>query len=101
MQIIHDLQDQRQFRYKMLVFLSQEIKEYIKIPVQPVDVLQLQYQYSFILREIEAIDFKMKNNILLQIQNAKLDLKNLETQLSLVVQPFHVSDLPPYSSIFK
>ncbi|WP_310560612.1 hypothetical protein [Flavobacterium sp.] len=92
---------QRESKYFELVVLKDDIQEFIKSPVETVSIDNLKYQYGFLLREINNIDASIKNIILCQIETAKLDLKNLETQLTMLPQPFHISDLPSYSSIFK
>lgn len=101
MQAILELQQKRDYEYKSLVVLKDDIKEFIKNPCETVSIDNLKNQYDFILRDIKNLDDKIKMILLSQIQTAKLDLKNLETQLSLVEKPFHVDDLPPYFSIFK
>ena len=101
MQTILELQQKRDYEYKSLVFLKNDIEEFIKCPCETVSIDNLKNQYDFTLREIKSLDDKIKMILLSQIQTAKLDLKNLETQLSFVEKPFHVDDLPPYSLIFK
>lgn len=101
MQTILELQQKRDYEYKSLVFLKNDIEEFIKCPCETVSIDNLKNQYDFTLREIKNLDDKIKMILLSQIQTAKLDLKNLETQLSFVEKPFHVDHLPAYSSIFK
>lgn len=91
----------RNSKYFSLVCLKYDIQDYIKNPLETVSIESLKCQYSFIVREISDLDFRIKNHILLQIQNAKLDLKNLENELSLIPNPFDVNELPSYQSIFK
>ncbi len=91
----------RNTKYFSLVCLKDEIKEYIKNPVETVPIDNLKHQYSFLLREINNLDTSIRTNLLTQIEWAKRDLNNLETQLSLVPKPFHVDDLPPYSEVFR
>ncbi|MBF2709979.1 hypothetical protein [Flavobacterium soyangense] len=91
----------RDAKYFSLVCLKYEINQYIKNPVETVSIDNLKNQYSFVLREINNFDNAIKTNILTQIEWAKRDLKNLETQLSLIPSPFDVNDLPSYSEIFK
>lgn len=101
MKTILDLQQKRDYHYKMLVFLKDDIKEFIKCPCETVSIQNLQNQYDFTLREIKNLDDKIKMSILSQIQTAKLDLKNLQTQLTMLPKPFHIDDLPPYSEVFR
>ncbi|TRX29641.1 hypothetical protein FNW25_01395 [Flavobacterium franklandianum] len=98
---LEKLLQKRNAQYFSLICLKDEIKDYIKDPVETVSIDNLQNQYSFLLREINNLDTSIRTNLLTQIEWAKRDLKNLETQLFLVPQPFHISDLPSYSSIFK
>ncbi|TRX16732.1 hypothetical protein [Flavobacterium franklandianum] len=74
---------QRESKYFDLVVLKDDIQEFIKSPVDTVSIHYLKYQYAFLLLEIKNIDASIKNIILCQIETAKLDLKNLETQLTM------------------
>lgn len=101
MATIPELIQLRSYKYKNLVFLDYDIKEFITSPVETVSIENLKAQYNFILREITNIDNSIKNILLTQIEWAKRDLKNLETQISLIPAPFDVNDSPSYSEIFK
>jgi hypothetical protein len=101
MPTIHELHKQRDLKYFDLAILKMELSEFIKSPCETVPIDDLKNQYSFTLREINKIDDSIKIIILTQIEWAKRDLKNLETQLSLVPSPFDVKELLSYSEIFK
>jgi hypothetical protein len=100
MATIPEFMRQRESKYFDLVVLKDDIQEFIKFPIETVSIDNLKYQYGFLLREINNIDASIKNILLSQIESAKLDLKNLETQLTMLPQPFHVDDLPSYFSNF-
>ncbi len=101
MQTILELQKKREYHYKELVFLKDDIQQFLKNPSDDVNPNDLVFRYGFILRQIENLDFKLKSIFLSQIQSSKLDLKNLETMFSLIPAPFDVKDLPSYPEIFK
>ncbi|WP_395048582.1 hypothetical protein [Flavobacterium sp.] len=101
MATISELMAQREYKYKDLIFFKNDIQEFIKFPLETVSTENLIYQYQMLLSDINNIDFSIKSIILTQIEWAKRDLKNLETQLSLIPAPFDVADLPSYSEIFK
>lgn len=101
MATIPEFQKQRENKYLSLVLLKDEIKDYIKNPVETVPIDNLKYQFDFLIREIKIIDTSIRTIILSQIETAKLDLKNLELQLSFVPKPFSVDVLPPYSEVFR
>lgn len=101
MQRILELNQKRDYQYKMLIILKDDIQEFVKNPCETVSVDNLKYQYEFGLREIKNLDDRIRTILLSQIETAKLDLKNLETLLALSEKPFHINDLPSYSQIFK
>jgi hypothetical protein len=98
---IQELSQKRFLKYAELSLLKDDINDYIKSPVETVPLDNLLGQYSFLLREINNLDVSIKTIILTQIEWAKRDLKNLELLQSQLPNPFHVDDLPKYSTIFK
>ena len=76
--------------------ITLDLKEYIKYPVETVDVVQLKYEYSFCLFEIKQIDDKIKQILLSSNHSVNNELSIIEKLLSKVkvIKKFTVSDLP-------
>lgn len=55
-----ELQQKERYLISVLEFLRIEINEFTKYPCETVDLLQLNYQYSFELRNLKDVQQKIK-----------------------------------------
>lgn len=93
---IQELQTKRETLIIQITVIKDDLREYTKFPVDTVDVEQIKYQYSYILREIKEIDYKIKTILLststsLNDDFAILKSKVIEKQKEKV---FTIDDLP-------
>lgn len=96
MSTINELTRKRENLLIELSFVTLDLKEYTKYPVETIDVEQIKYQYGFILREIKEIDEKLKFIFASQSETLKTDLYIMDKEIikSIAKHRFSVSDLP-------
>lgn len=104
MATLSELQKKRESLLIDIASITFDLKEYIKYPVESVDIEQIKHQYGFILRQIKEIDNHIKFILLSQIENLNVGFKNLETLLQIETSKnkFTAADLPKnHFSLFK
>lgn len=96
MTTINELIIQRENLLIEIHSVTADLKEYTKYPCETVDIEQIKYHYSFILREIKQIDEKLKFIFQSQSETLKTDLKIIDVEIieSISKNRFSVNDLP-------
>ena len=95
---INQLITEREKLLFQIASVTQDLKEYIKYPVETVDIEQIKYLYGFILREIKLIDEKLKNILLIQSETLikSFSIFNNDIIISISKKKFTVNDLPKH-----
>lgn len=79
-----------------LAGLNHDLNEYSKHPVETVDLIQLKYQHSFILKEIQQIAQKINSSFNSEISNYTSKFIETEKKITEAIakKEFTVNDLP-------
>jgi len=93
---IQQLQQKRENLIIQISVIKEDLREYTKHPVDTVDLVQIKFQYSFILREIKEIDYKIKTILLTSSTTLQDDFNTIESQVKEKQEEkvFTIDDLP-------
>jgi hypothetical protein len=96
MTAINELNQKRENLLIQIAGVTADLREYIKFPVETVDIEQIKYQYGFILREIKQLDEKIKFILLSKSETLKADLEIMDKEIkeSISEKEFTINDVP-------
>lgn len=79
-----------------LASLNHDLNEYSNYPVETVDLEQLKYQHSFVIKEIQQIAQKINSSFNSQVSNYKNQFIQTEKKITEAVskKEFTINDLP-------
>ena len=88
---LFDLLKLRQQKYRFVASHVHDIDLYIKHPSKDVDPINFINFYDILLRDIDNIDFQIKNKILVDLKWQKINRDNYQKLLQLLLDNFSES----------